>query len=98
MSSKLSSLKTLEINITSVFWGLKIISHFLPIRLISVGLRLRLFRFGVCLLMNNLNMCHRQKVGLNQSNYLKCHLYRLKIAEGQIQTPAELETSMADIL
>ena len=61
MSSKLVSLKTLEINITSVFWGLKIISHFLPVRLNSVSLRLRLFRFGVCLLMNNKMMCHRQK-------------------------------------
>ena len=74
MSSKFPSLNTLEINITSVIWGLKIISHFLPIRFISVGLRLRSFEFVVCLLMNNLMMCHGQKVGLNQSNYLKCHL------------------------
>ena len=89
MSSKLLSLKTLEINITSVVWGLKIISHFLPNRLISVSLRLRLIRFCVCLLMNNLMMCHRQKVRLNQSNHLKYHLCRLKIPEGQVQTPVE---------
>ena len=59
MSSKLLSLKTLEINITSVFLGLRIKSHFLPNRLISVSLRLRLIRFGVCLLMNNLMMCEK---------------------------------------
>ena len=36
--------------------------------------------FGVCLLTNNLIMCHQQKVGLNQSIILQCHLYRLKVA------------------
>ena len=56
------------------------ISHFLPILLISVCLHLRLFRVGVCLLKNILMMCHWQKVRLNQSNRLKFHLYRLKVA------------------